>query len=45
MGAALAVVVLRFGLLGRHRPHEARLCHFGHHGATGANLVINHLGR
>jgi aquaporin Z len=38
-GAALAVVVLRFGLLGGHRPHEARLCHFGHHGATGAKLV------
>jgi aquaporin Z len=39
LGAALAVVVLRFGLLGGHRPHEARLCHFGHHGATGAKLV------
>jgi aquaporin Z len=38
-GAALAVVVLRFGVLGGHRPHEARLCHFGHHGATGAKLV------
>jgi aquaporin Z len=35
LGAALAVVVLRFGLIGAHRPHEARLCHFGHHGATG----------
>jgi hypothetical protein len=31
--------ILRFGLLGGHHPHEARLCHFGHHGVTGANLV------
>jgi glycerol uptake facilitator-like aquaporin len=30
----LAVVVLRCGLLDDHRPKEARLCHFGHHGAT-----------
>ena len=35
LGAALAVVVLRYGSLNRHRPHEARLCHFGHLGATG----------
>lgn len=35
LGAALAVIVLRFSLLDEHRPKEARLCHFGHHGATG----------
>ena len=35
LGAALAVLVLRCGVLGGHRPHEARLCHFGHHDATG----------
>ncbi|HEY0793089.1 MAG TPA: aquaporin [Chthoniobacterales bacterium] len=33
LGAALAVATLRCGV-GR-RPHEARLFHFGHHGATG----------
>jgi aquaporin Z len=35
LGAALAVAVLRFDLFRGHRPFEARLCHFGHHGATG----------
>ena len=35
LGAALAVFFLRLGALDGHRPHEARLCHFGHHGATG----------
>ena len=33
LGAALAVAVLRLDLLGRHRPHEARLFHFRHHPA------------
>jgi hypothetical protein len=28
------VLVLRHKHLQRHRPAEARLCHFGHHGAT-----------
>jgi aquaporin Z len=37
LGAALAVLVLRLGALDAHRPHEARQCHFGHHGATGPN--------
>lgn len=31
-GAALAVAVLRSGALGWHRPHQARLFHFGHPG-------------
>jgi aquaporin Z len=35
LGAALAVAVLRIDLFRGHRPFEARLCHFGHHGATG----------
>jgi aquaporin Z len=34
LGAGLAVLVLRYKHLQRHRPAEARLCHFGHHGAT-----------
>jgi aquaporin Z len=38
LGAALAVAVLRFHLFRALRPVEARLCHFGHHGATGENL-------
>lgn len=38
LGAALAVAVLRFDLCRRFRPLEARLCHFGHHGATGENV-------
>jgi aquaporin Z len=35
LGAGLAVAVLRFDIFRHHRPGEARLCHFGHHGATG----------
>lgn len=35
LGAALAVLALRLDVLSVHRPLEARLCHFGHHGATG----------
>jgi aquaporin Z len=35
LGAALAVLVLRLPLFRHHRPREARLCHFGHRGATG----------
>jgi aquaporin Z len=35
LGAGLAVAVLRLHWLRRLRPNEARLCHFGHHGATG----------
>jgi aquaporin Z len=35
LGAGLAVLVLRIDLLKHLRPAEARLCHFGHHGATG----------
>jgi aquaporin Z len=35
LGAALAVAVLRLHLFRRLRPSEARMCHFGHHGATG----------
>jgi aquaporin Z len=35
LGAGLAVAVLRFHILRHHRPAEARLCHFGHRGATG----------
>jgi aquaporin Z len=38
LGAALAVAVLRFDLFRRFRPREARVCHFGHHGATGENV-------
>jgi aquaporin Z len=38
LGAGLAVIVLRFHLFRGHRPHEARLCHFGHHGATGSSV-------
>jgi aquaporin Z len=37
LGAGLAVVVLRLKPFGWQRPTEARLCHFGHHGATGEN--------
>ncbi len=33
-GAALAVAALRLDPAGRHRPAEARLCHFGHTGGT-----------
>jgi aquaporin Z len=29
LGVALALVALRFRVLGRHRPHQARLSHFG----------------
>lgn len=35
LGAGLAVAVLRLHFFRTHRPGEARLCHFGHHGATG----------
>jgi aquaporin Z len=35
LGAGLAVAVLRLHLFRRHRPSEARICHFGHRGATG----------
>jgi aquaporin Z len=35
LGAGLAVYILRFHLFRHLRPSEARLCHFGHHGATG----------
>jgi aquaporin Z len=38
LGAALAVAVLRVDLFRRFRPLEARICHFGHHGATGQNV-------
>ena len=34
LGAALAVIVLRLDVIGRHRPHEARLFHFRHHPAS-----------
>ena len=34
LGAGLAVALLRFPLFRFLRPLEARLCHFGHHGAT-----------
>jgi hypothetical protein len=34
LGAALAVGVFRYGLAGRYRPHQARMCHFGHPGGT-----------
>jgi aquaporin Z len=37
LGAGLAVAVLRFHLFRHHRPSEARVCHFGHRGATGKN--------
>ena len=37
LGAGLAVVVLRLKPFGWQRPTEARVCHFGHHGATGEN--------
>jgi aquaporin Z len=36
LGAGLAVAVLRIDLFRRFRPREARVCHFGHHGATGS---------
>jgi len=36
LGAGLAVLVFRHEQLRRHRPAEARVCHFGHHGATGS---------
>lgn len=32
LGAALAVGTVQYGLIGRHRPHQARLFHFGHPG-------------
>jgi aquaporin Z len=35
LGAGVAVGILRFHLFRHLRPGEARLCHFGHHGATG----------
>jgi aquaporin Z len=38
LGAGLAVLVLRNDILKHLRPAEARLCHFGHHGATGERL-------
>jgi len=38
LGAGLAVAILRFHLFRHHRPHEARLCHFGHRGATGGKF-------
>jgi aquaporin Z len=38
LGAWLAVAVLRFESFRCHRPGEARLFHFGHHGATGESL-------
>jgi aquaporin Z len=34
LGASLAVTLLRFGPVGRHRPPQARMCHFGHPGGT-----------
>ena len=34
-GALLAVAVSKSGVLGWHRPHQARLFHFGHPGGTG----------
>lgn len=34
LGAGLAVLVLRHEQLRLHRPAEARVCHFGHPGAT-----------
>ena len=34
LGAALAVGFIKLGLIGRHRPHQARLFHFGHPGGT-----------
>ena len=34
LGAGLAVLVFRHEQLRRHRPAEARVCHFGHPGAT-----------
>jgi aquaporin Z len=35
LGAGLAVAVLRIHIFRHHRPGEARVCHFGHHGAKG----------
>ena len=35
-GAALAVAALHWGLLGPHRPHQARVCHFGNPGGMAA---------
>jgi aquaporin Z len=35
LGAALAVAALRSGVIGWHRPHQARLFHFGHPGGVG----------
>jgi aquaporin Z len=32
LGAALAVAAIEFGLIGPHRPRQARLSHFGHPG-------------
>ena len=32
LGATLAVGAVRYGFIGRHRPHQARLFHFGHPG-------------
>ena len=37
LGAGLAVALLRLDQFRRYRPSEARMCHFGHHGATGKN--------
>ncbi|WP_419728959.1 MIP/aquaporin family protein [Lichenicola sp.] len=34
IGAALAVAFVRYEVLGPHRPFQARLFHFGHHGGT-----------
>ena len=34
LGAALAVGAVRSGFIGHHRPHQARLFHFGHPGGT-----------
>jgi hypothetical protein len=34
IGASLAVALLRSGLLGWHRPFQARLFHFGHPGGV-----------
>jgi aquaporin Z len=40
LGAALAVVVTKLEVLGHHRPHQARLFHFGHHGGTGRSGAV-----
>jgi aquaporin Z len=33
-GAALGVALMRLGVMRRHRPHEAKRCHFTHHPAA-----------